>query len=120
MNTLPLITFVSAIALCTSFEVVWAWIAKRWHIPLDREMWSLLFWAVAVVLLVTTGLMSVRPRPPTDWAPFFAVAAIHVFVCLFGGEFYRITPINPPDTNGAGSHSNPNSNAESKDLIKKG
>lgn len=83
MTLVPLATFATGLGIVICFETVYAFLDRRWRIPMDKEMWALLCWCGVVLLGVTCHLIPWPPSPTRfTWAPFAFVAFVHLVVVL--------------------------------------
>jgi len=99
MTTLAFISCGLGLALAVFFEIAFAYVDKRWDIPLDKVEWILVFWGIIFAVLICGNIIPLKSPGMEDWVPFYIVAAIHFYVGVSGGSFCRRSnypPSYPP------------------------
>jgi hypothetical protein len=87
MNWMALVIFIAALAGGFAFEAGYAWMDRRWTLPYGRDLWGVIFWSGAMVVLISCGLMPWPLRHCAEWTPFFFVGGIHVLITIVDPEW---------------------------------
>ena len=87
MNWIALVIVGATISGVLAFEGGYAYLDRRWGLPLGKEIWSILFWSVGTVVLISCEIMPWPLRHAGEWAPFFLIGGIHAFVAMAEPEW---------------------------------
>jgi len=118
MTTFPLLIFIGSLLLAIVFEFGYAFVAKRWATPLDKEHWGVIYWLGIIIVGATSGLISMMPPTRFVLAPFVFVTIVHLIICITGGSFERYG--RPPRHNASGNTlSSTNQKHSKKELFSK-
>ena len=97
MTLIPIATFVAALGLVVCFEAIYAFLDRRWSLPVDKEMWALLYWCAVVLLGVTSHVIPWPPDHGFRWAPFGLVCLCHFLVTFEDPGWSPLGPrMQPP------------------------
>ena len=79
MTIMPFLVFVGAICLAYLYERLFASLGVRWVASHDKQEWSIMYWAMILVLLCCSKILAATPANVAMCFPGICVAFIHVF-----------------------------------------
>jgi hypothetical protein len=111
MTIMPVLIFLTAIGCAIVFEYVYGFFARRWILPVDKELCVLLYWIALFMLGVLCRVIPVPAKGVSEWAPILFVALVHLFVSTAGSGI-RL-PSSPPSSPSSGTASSTSSKPSS-------